>query len=193
MIKRLLLEHREDPASVPSHPLVWPSIEMARQLWLLRHADAEPHGTRPDDERRLTVRGERQALLAGRALAKLGIEFDLMLVSPKERARRTAMLAGEALGEAQRERLIIHEPLAGGFEGTQAFEALAGVPADGRLLLVGHEPDMSAVIADTTGGMVDVKKGGMAAVRLGSVGGELIVLLRPNEIALLAGEPGADV
>jgi phosphohistidine phosphatase len=166
---------------------------MARQLWLLRHADAEPHGSRSDDERRLTARGERQARLAGQAIARMELEFDLVLVSPKERALRTASLAGEAWSEEQRERFGVHQPLAGGFEGAQAFEALAGVPADGRLLLVGHEPDMSSVIADTTGGIVDFKKGGLAAVRLQSVGGELIVLLRPHEIALIAGDPGADV
>ncbi len=166
---------------------------MARQLWLLRHADAEPHGTRSDAERRLTERGERQARLAGRAIAQLGIDFDLVLVSPKERALRTATLAGEALSDEQRERFSTHQPLAGGFEGAQAFDALSGIPADGRLLLVGHEPDMSGVIADTTGALVDFKKGGLAAVRLQSVGGELIVLLRPRELALIAGDPGADV
>ena len=44
---------------------------MARQLWLLRHAEAEPHGTRADAERRLTERGESQARAAGIALARL--------------------------------------------------------------------------------------------------------------------------
>jgi phosphohistidine phosphatase len=166
---------------------------MARQLWLLRHADAEPHGSRSDSERRLTERGERQARLAGLAIARMDLDFDEVLVSPKERAQRTAALAAEAWSEEQRERLRIHEPLAGGFEGSRAFEVLAGVPADGRLLLVGHEPDLSTVIGDTTGALVDLKKGGLAAVRLQSVGGELVILLRPRELALIAGDPGADV
>jgi phosphohistidine phosphatase len=141
----------------------------------------------------LTDRGERQARLAGQAIARMGLEFDTVLISPKERALRTATLAGEALSDQQRERFSIHRPLAGGFEGSQAFEALSGVPADGHLLLVGHEPDLSSVIADTTGALVDLKKGGLAAVRLQSVGGELIVLLRPRELALIAGDPGVDV
>ena len=52
---------------------------MARQLWLLRHAEAEPHGARPDPERRLTQRGEQQARAAGAALALLDPGFQAVL------------------------------------------------------------------------------------------------------------------
>jgi phosphohistidine phosphatase len=160
---------------------------MARQLWLLRHAEAEPHGTRVDAARRLTERGERQARAVGMALARLGARFDLVLFSPKVRARQTAELAAESWSEEQRAALTEHRPLAGGFDGAQALDALAGVDADGRLLLVGHEPDLSGVLADLTGAKVDLKKGGLAVVRLEGVGGELAVLMRPRELALLAG------
>ena len=36
----------------------------------------------------------------------------------------------------------------------------------GAVLLVGHEPDFSRVVAELTGGRVDLKKGGLAVVRL---------------------------
>jgi len=167
---------------------------MARQLWLLRHAEAEPHGTRSDAERKLTARGEAQARAAGIALVRLGATFDLVLFSPKARARQTAELAaeqwnGERSEIAQRERLLAHPPLAGDFDVRQALEALAGVPADGRLLLVGHEPTLSGVVGDLTGSHVDLKKGGLAVLRLEGVRGELAVLLRPRELALIAGVP----
>lgn len=159
---------------------------MARQLWLLRHAEAEPHGVREDAQRRLTVRGEEQARAAGTAMARLGVSFDLVLYSPKVRASQTAELAAEGWDETQRALLAVHEPLAGMFDLGQALEALAGVPADGRLLLVGHEPDLSGVVAGLTGARVDLKKGGLAAVRLEGAGGELAVLMRPRELALIA-------
>jgi phosphohistidine phosphatase len=162
---------------------------MARQLWLLRHAEAEPHGTRSDSERRLTARGEAQARVAGIALARLEPQFEAVLFSPKARARRTAELAAEQWPSQQRELLHEHEPLTSGFDGEQALDALAGTGADGRLLLVGHEPDLSSVVADLTGGRIDLKKGGLAVVRLEGVGGELAVLLRPRELALIAGVP----
>src|SRR5579875_2390022 len=160
---------------------------MARQLWLLRHAEAEPHGTRADAERRLTQRGRQQARVAGIALARLRASFDTVLYSPRVRARQTAELAAEAWSGAQRARLCEHAPLSGGFDGAQALDALAGAPADGRVLLVGHEPDMSSVIAQITGARVDVKKGGLAVLRLEGASGELVLLMRPRELALIAG------
>jgi phosphohistidine phosphatase len=162
---------------------------MARQLWLLRHAEAEPHGTRADAARTLTARGEAQARAAGLALARLNANFEAVLFSPKARARQTAELAAEQWSEEQRERLRVHLPLAGGFDAAQALDALAPIDPDGRLLLVGHEPDFSRLLGALTGGQVDVKKGGLAVVRLEGAGGELVVLMRPRELALIA-DPG---
>jgi phosphohistidine phosphatase len=169
---------------------------MARQLWLLRHAEAEPHGTRADHDRRLTGRGEDQARAAGAALMRLGVEFDAVLYSPKVRAQQTAELAAESWPEEQRERLRAYPPLAGGFDAGAALaaieEARARVQdsgASGRVLLVGHEPDLSNVIAGIAGGRADVKKGGLAILRLEGPGGELLALVRPRELALIAGVP----
>jgi phosphohistidine phosphatase len=167
---------------------------MAGQLWLLRHGDAEPHGTRADDQRRLTARGERQSRAAGIALARMAIKFDRVLFSPKVRARGTAELAAADWSAQQRAALREHPPLAAGFQADGARDVLASLPADCHLLLVGHEPDLSGVIVELTGGCrVDVKKGGIAMVRLEGAGselvGELAVLLRPRELALIAGVP----
>jgi phosphohistidine phosphatase len=162
---------------------------MARQLWLLRHAEAEPHGVRLDSDRALTERGEQQARAAGVALARLDVTFDAVLFSPKVRARRTAELAAEGWSAELRERLEEYAPLAGDFDAARALEALSGVPGDGRVLLVGHEPDMSRVLAGLTSSRADFKKGGVAALRLEGASGELMVLLRPRELALIAGAP----
>jgi phosphohistidine phosphatase len=172
---------------------------MARQIWLLRHAEAEPHGTRPDSDRRLTPRGEQQARAAGVAIQQLAVAFDEVLFSPKVRARATAELAAEGWSAQQRGLLREHPPLAGGFDAPQAIDALAGVPAqDGRLLLVGHEPDLSSTVGGLTSGRIDLKKGGLAVVRLeggaprlgdDGVVGELAILMRPRELALIAGVP----
>jgi phosphohistidine phosphatase len=165
---------------------------MVRQLWLLRHAEAEPHGQRTDAQRALTERGEHQATSAGRALARIGVRFEAILASPKVRAFRTAELALAELPPGQRELLATHPPLAGGFGGAQALAALGDISVEGRLLLVGHEPDMSRVLGELTGVRADVKKGGIAMIRMqGSTAGELGVLVRPHEVALIAGEGSA--
>jgi phosphohistidine phosphatase len=162
---------------------------MARQLWVLRHAEAEPHGVAADAARRLTAHGEDQARTAGTALARMGATFDLVLFSPKERARRTAELAAEQWNGAASE-LREHHPLAESFDAPAALDALSGLGENGRLLVVGHEPDLSGVVRELVGGgEVDLKKGGLAVVRLTGVRGELAVLMRPRELALIAGIP----
>jgi phosphohistidine phosphatase len=154
---------------------------MPRELWLLRHGEAEPAGAGPDAERPLTEKGRRQSLAAGRALRRLGMEFEAVQASPRRRAVDTAWLAAGELGVSPH----VHQPLQGGFDRAQAEELLAGASADARLLLVGHEPDLSQLVYDFTGGRVAFKKGGLAA--LGAGDGELLALLRPREIKALAG------
>ena len=152
---------------------------MASTLWLLRHGDAEAHGSREDFERRLTARGERQARAAGLALARLGVRLEHVFTSPRVRSLDTAKLACAALGLDP----IVHAPLAGGFDQRDAAELIAATSSGGALLLVGHEPDLSQLVAALTGGHVDLKKGGIAAVE----DGVLLRLLRPREIELVAG------
>jgi phosphohistidine phosphatase len=151
---------------------------MALQLWLLRHGEAVPHDAKPDDERELTERGRDQARAAGRSLAALEIEVHVCFTSPKVRARETAELACAELGVDP----IVHEPLAGDFERDDALELLAAADGDQRVLIVGHEPDFSQVVYDLSGARIDLKKGGIAGLRMDGSRGELIVLLRPREL-----------
>ena len=142
----------------------------------------------------MTERGEQQALAAGVALQRLGAAFEAVLFSPRVRARKTAELAARAWSEEQRALLREYTPLSGGFDAEQALAALSGLSADARVLLVGHEPDLSRVAGELTGARADVKKGGLAVVRLDGIpahpaGGELVVLVRPRELALIAGVP----
>jgi phosphohistidine phosphatase len=155
---------------------------MAQQLWLLRHGEAEPHDAAPDADRQLTDRGRQQSRVAGRALAALKVEVHMAFTSPKVRARETAVLACEALGIEP----IEHDALAIGFDADAALELLAAAGTDQRVLVVGHEPDFSQVVYDLAGGRIDMKKGGIAAIRLDGTRGELIALLRPRELDRIA-------
>ena len=143
-------------------------------IWFLRHGDAED--TTPDAERKLTEKGRHQSKAAGEALRAIGVELDVCLTSPRVRAHETAVLA---CAELRADVDVVIEPrLAGGH--FDARELTAGLD---EVLLVGHEPDFSDVVEELTGGRVDMKKGGVAAVRLDGSRGELIALLRPRELA----------
>ena len=155
---------------------------MAPQLWLLRHGEAVPHESKPDADRELTARGERQAIAAGEGLARLGVEFAACYTSPKVRARDTARLACDALNVEP----VEEDSLADGFDRDDALELVYAHGDDGRVLVVGHEPSFSQVVHDLTGGRIDFKKGGVAAVEVARGGGELLLLLRPRELESLA-------
>jgi phosphohistidine phosphatase len=64
-------------------------------IWLLRHGEAEEGEGKPDADRELTEKGERQSTAAGKALGKLGVElggdFDPLEVAA---GRGEAMLVG---------------------------------------------------------------------------------------------------
>lgn len=156
--------------------------DMSRQLWLLRHGEAEPHGTKPDPERRLTARGEEQSRAAGRALAALGAAPTLAFTSPKVRARETAALACSEVGVEP----VVHDAVVG-LDADEALALIQAVGDDERVLLVGHEPDFSQVVHDLTGARIDMKKGGIAVVRLDGSRGELAALLRPRDLRAMAG------
>ena len=155
---------------------------MAPQLWLLRHGEAVPHDSKPDQERELTARGERQALAAGAALARLGLEFDACYASPKVRALDTATLACRALGIEP----VVEEAIGSSFDRDDAIALLRAHGDNARVLVVGHEPDFSQLVYEETGSRVDFKKGGVAAIRLEGSRSALIVLLRPRELESLA-------
>jgi phosphohistidine phosphatase len=143
-------------------------------IWILRHGDAEAGEGKPDAERDLTEKGERQSVDAGQAMKVLGVKLDVCLTSPKVRAKRTAELACEALDCA----VEVDERLAGG-----DFDPVELAAGRGEVMLVGHEPDCSQAVALVTGSRVKMKKGGIAAID----DHVLHILMRPKDLKEIAG------
>lgn len=141
-------------------------------IYLLRHGEAE-RGDGDDAARRLTARGERQSADAGQALARLGVEIDACLTSPKVRSADTARLACRALG--------IEPEVAADLTGGE-FDSGDLAAGRGETMLVGHEPYLSDEIARLTGAKAKLRKGGLAIVD----GGTLQALLRPVDLAAIA-------
>jgi phosphohistidine phosphatase len=153
-----------------------------QQLWLLRHGEAVPHESKPDHERDLTARGERQSAAAGEALARLGLELAACYTSPLVRAEQTAALACRALNVDPEERDVLGKE----FDVAAALDLLAEHDDGDRVLMVGHNPSFEQVVYDLTGARVDFKKGGVAAISAKRTSGELIALLRPRELEAMA-------
>ena len=137
------------------------------ELYLLRHGLAvEPgtHGFEDDAARPLTSKGRRQLRKMSGGVKQLERKFDLILSSPFLRARQTAEIVAGELGLKQRVKLS--NALAPGGTPAALLRQLAREkPAPTRVLLVGHEPDLSRLVSLLVTGrlslQMDFKKAGL--------------------------------
>jgi phosphohistidine phosphatase len=146
------------------------------RLYFLRHGPANwPDWKRPDDERPLTKAGRKEVHEVGELLVALGVQLDVILTSPLPRAAQTADIAAEHLKiRAHEEKL-----LAPGFSAEDLKRLLRKYPQQ-VLMLVGHEPDFTGVIAALTGASLKLSKSGLALVAVDGQKGELRWLVPPK-------------
>lgn len=127
-----------------------------RRLTIVRHAHAEPHShDREDFERRLDKRGRREAHAIAARARELGLAPDHLISSPADRAIETAREVAKALDFPLHR--IRHDDRAYLAEPEQLVAILrAAPPAAEHVLLVGHNPGLSRLVAwladDTTFG-----------------------------------------
>lgn len=117
-----------------------------QQLYVVRHADAEPAKT-TDEERCLTPKGERQAAKIGEFCAKQEFTVDPVFSSPLVRAVQTA----EILAKPLRANVKISRTLAAGMTPDRLRAFLREQRSFDSFLIVGHEPDLSRAVADLLG------------------------------------------
>ena len=154
-------------------------------LYLLRHGQADwPDWDKPDDERPLTKKGKKEMRRVAEFLGKLKVAPSLILSSPLPRAWQTAEIVAECLHVALREE----SALGPGFSAAK-LKTILQRNQETELMIVGHEPDFSAVIHALTGGDVKLAKAAIARVDLEGDGtaGRLIWLLPPKVANVCAG------
>lgn len=110
------------------------------RLILMRHGKAEQHAASGGDfERALAPRGQNDATLMGKVLAKAGLSPDLALVSSARRTRETWEAVAPAFPAARSEqrRDLYH---------AEAQDVLAAIrddaPDSGTVMVVGHNPGL---------------------------------------------------
>jgi len=163
------------------------------QLIVIRHGIAferDPERWPDDRERPLTRRGVRRMRRAGPGFKRLVDPVGALLTSPWRRARETALILTETAGWPEPRELPEltpeHSP-------EQTLQAIAGATGD-SIALVGHEPQLSALIAACLAGaragtLGELRKGGAAALsfdaqpQLGAA--RLEWLLTPRQLRLI--------
>ena len=161
------------------------------EVVFVRHGEAHDYGPDGGDHgRRLTDKGWEQARAVGKLLAVLNLAPDLVLCSPRTRAYETAagiMAVVEGEGEPVRQEwlnLDLHPEI--------VMAELAALPEEiERVVLVGHEPSFSGMVAWLLGaetGSAQMKKASAAHFTLSppSRNGALLKMLLPVKVLLEA-------
>jgi phosphohistidine phosphatase len=160
------------------------------KCYFLRHGIAVgPESWSGDDaDRPLTREGCSRMEREAKAIESLCLDLDCIVTSPLLRAKQTAQIVAQRL--EMQAKVLEDSRLAGGF-GTESLGAIllahAGASA---IMLVGHEPSMSATIGRIIGtARVELKKAALAGVDLpdpGKIAGTLFCLIPPKVLVKLA-------
>lgn len=158
-----------------------------KYLYFLRHGIAVLPGTPgyPNDDRPLTDEGHDKMQKEAKGIRRIIDDLDMILSSPLKRAHDTALIVAKAMGIEH--KIETTKTLLPGCR-TKEFLALLEKYADKEhILVVGHEPDLSAMISELAGSqrtIVEMKKGALCRVELDGIPpkgpGEITWLIQPK-------------
>ena len=140
-------------------------------FYVVRHAIAEEALPGGDDAgRRLTAEGRRKMRGVVRGLRGIGVEPDVILTSPLVRARETADILVAGLRGVPEPRML--DALGSDVAPEDTLKALRVFGRNQQVMVVGHEPNLSSVLAllltgSSDGVTIELKKGSCAAVEVG--------------------------
>ena len=152
----------------------------------MRHGPSEDHAASgKDGDRALTASGRERVREVARALKKLDEVPRAIVTSPLVRAVQTAEIVHAENGLAG--ALETRRELANGEGGASLVEELVAAGKK-RTMLVGHEPDLSDLVAELTGVALEMQKAMVVAVAFAD--GErprLAFVLDPKTLAVRRG------
>jgi phosphohistidine phosphatase len=164
--------------------------ERTMEIYLLQHGEA--FSEEADPERSLTPEGESQVKATARALQKIGVGFDLVVTSPKKRARQTAEIVAGRLAYSPGD-IKVTETLQPTAPAPEAIAFLKAYEDKRRILLAGHLPSLGQIASDllSEGSPVVIRfnMGGVCRIDvdlLQAGSGELRWALTPEQLGLIA-------
>ena len=168
----------------------------SKTLFILRHGIAVIRGNASyplDSDRPLTTKGVKRMRRIAKGMRRMKVGFDLLLTSPYRRALETAFVVGREYGageiiqtsQALRPEVLPEEVIRSLQEKYSPCR---------RLLLVGHEPQLSALISTLTSGGASarplLKKGGLCKLEVEKLQmgkcASLLWLLTPRQLISIA-------
>jgi phosphohistidine phosphatase len=133
------------------------------EIYILRHGIAVERGTpgyKKDSDRPLTKEGIDKMHQIAEAILATDLKFDLILSSPLVRAEQTARIVADELDE----EVTFTDHLSPDGNALELVREINDEKPQ-RVLLVGHEPDLSRLISLLVSGnsdsSIELKKGGL--------------------------------
>ena len=157
-------------------------------IYILRHGEAQlRREDLPEADRKLTPKGRRDVERIARLARAAKVQPDLVLSSPYVRARETAQIAVRAF--EPKPPLVETPALLPNGTPKQVWKEIKLHSDSQQLLLVGHEPQLSELVAYLLASpalRLDFKKGALVRIRMDQLGvephGELRWVLTPGLI-----------
>jgi phosphohistidine phosphatase len=141
-------------------------------LYILRHGIAAERDewTGDDGKRPLTAAGRQEMREVALGIRSLDIQLDTLITSPLARARETADFIRKAVHPAT---YVSSKLLAPGCDLESLSKLVLEYPKAQELMIVGHEPDQSELIAELIGGVgqhvgIQMKKAACCCIKLAS-------------------------
>ena len=167
------------------------------KLYLMRHAKSDWHSAASSDfERPLNQRGANDAIRMGQYLQQQNLTLDLVLSSPAERAKQTALAVVDVLG-MKPEQIQFNKDLYLADRSTLVRTLQAVADNTDSVLLVAHNPGLDDLVEWLASGPPSLSASGKlmttAAIahlaipgtwhKLNRAAGQLQQLVRPKELA----------
>ena len=159
------------------------------KVYFLRHGIAVDGAAwnGSDFDRPLTREGSDRMEREAKAIEELSLDLNCIVTSPLIRAKQTAAIVAERL---RMQATTFEDPrLGGGFNYERLGAILSAHAGAAALMLVGHEPSMSATIGRAIGdASVELKKAALAGIEIAdpsSPRGTLLFSIPPKVLVAL--------
>jgi len=160
------------------------------EIYLMQHGPALPKEQDPDQG--LNPDGEARIHASGKALKKMGVNFDVILSSPKKRSRQTAAIVAEEMGFPP-ENIMETEKVKAMAPPEETIKALTEYSGNKKILITGHLPSVAEIasflLTEGSKAIVEFEMGGCCRIDVEDLpthSGHLRWYLTPEQLKLIA-------
>lgn len=159
------------------------------EIYMMQHGEALTK--EKDPQRGLSPEGERQIELSAQALNRIGITFDLIISSPKKRAKQTAEIVAKELGYPI-DKIKVSETFEPLSPPTDAISYLKSFIDKGSIFIAGHLPSLAEIASELISEghiFIQFQMGCVCRIdveELPTHKGKLIWHLMPQQLTLIA-------